>query len=58
MARVNFVVNGAQHAFDGDGNTSLLDVLRDTLKLNGSRFGCGANQYGACYVLIDGAVVA
>ncbi len=58
MARFNFVVNGAQHAFDGDGNTSLLEVLRDTLKLKGSRFGCGANQCGACFVLIDGAVVA
>jgi nicotinate dehydrogenase subunit A len=36
----------------------LLDVLRDTLKLKGSRFGCGSNQCGACYVLIDGCAVA
>ncbi len=58
MARVNFAVNGARHAFDGDGNTPLLDVLRDTLGLKGSRFGCGANQCGACFVLVDGAALA
>lgn len=58
MTRVSFAVNGTHHALDTDGNTPLLDVLRDTLKLKGSRFGCGANQCGACFVLVDGAVVA
>ncbi len=58
MGSVDFVVNGARHVFDGDGNTSLLEVLRDTLGLKGSRLGCGANQCGACFVLVDGAVAA
>jgi nicotinate dehydrogenase subunit A len=58
VVRVSFAVNGARHELDGDGDTPLLDVLRDTLKLKGSRFGCGANQCGACFVLVDGVAVA
>ena len=34
-----------------------LDVLRDELRLTGTRFGCGEEQCGACLVLIDGAPV-
>jgi nicotinate dehydrogenase subunit A len=51
-------VNGVRHEVAADGNARLLNVLRDTLKLKGTRFGCGNNQCGACFVLIDGFAVA
>ncbi|HEY4072684.1 MAG TPA: (2Fe-2S)-binding protein [Herbaspirillum sp.] len=57
-APIAVTVNGVQHALAVDGKAPLLDILRDTLKLKGSRFGCGGNQCGACYVLVDGAPVA
>lgn len=56
--RVNLRVNGQSHQLDVDADARLLDVLRDTLGLKGSRFGCGANQCGACHVLVNGAAVA
>ena len=37
--------------------TPLLDILRNTLRLTGTRFGCGLEQCGACMVLVDGAPV-
>jgi nicotinate dehydrogenase subunit A len=51
-------VNGVAHTLAVDPNAHLLDVLRDTLKLKGSRFGCGSGQCGACFVLVDGHAVA
>jgi nicotinate dehydrogenase subunit A len=57
-AGLDVVVNGAHHRLEIDADTSLLDVLRDTLKLKGTRFGCGENQCGACFVLVDGFPVA
>jgi nicotinate dehydrogenase subunit A len=56
--RFTFLLNGSEHAVAGDGATPLLDVLRNTLGLKGTRFGCGAEQCGACFVLIDGHAVA
>ena len=47
-------VNGQSVTIDAPDKAVLLDVLRDTLGLKGSRFGCGQNQCGACHVLIDG----
>jgi isoquinoline 1-oxidoreductase alpha subunit len=47
-------VNGAQHSVDVDGDTPLLWVLRDTLGLTGTKFGCGIAQCGACTVYLDG----
>ena len=47
-------VNGAQHSVDVDGDTPLLWVLRDTLGLTGTKFGCGIAQCGACTVFLDG----
>jgi nicotinate dehydrogenase subunit A len=51
-------VNGTEHAIEADPATPLLGVLRGRLGLTASHFGCGANQCGACNVLIDGQAVA
>src|SRR5947208_6433450 len=56
--RFTFRVNGTEHTFEAEGRTPLLDVLRNTLKLKGTRFGCGDEQCGACFVLVDGRAVA
>jgi nicotinate dehydrogenase subunit A len=50
-------VNGRQHELESDPRTPLLYVLRDELKLNAAKFGCGLGQCGACTVLIDGEAV-
>jgi isoquinoline 1-oxidoreductase alpha subunit len=48
-------VNGNSHSVETDNDTPLLWVLRDTLGLTGTKFGCGIAQCGACTVHIDGA---
>ena len=47
-------INGAVHRVDSEDDTPLLYVLRDHLKLNGAKFGCGLGQCGACTVLANG----
>jgi nicotinate dehydrogenase subunit A len=51
-------VNGVERDIAGDPATTLLSVLRGTLGLTAAHFGCGANQCGACFVLVDGHAVA
>ncbi len=51
-------INGSERAVQADGNTPLLDVLRNACGLKGARFGCGAGECGACHVLVDGVSVA
>jgi nicotinate dehydrogenase subunit A len=51
-------VNGAEREIAADPATPLLSVLRGTLGLTAAHFGCGANQCGACFVLVDGHAVA
>ena len=50
-------VNGSERPVDVPDNTPLLYVLRDELRLNGARFGCGLGQCGACTVLVEGTPV-
>jgi nicotinate dehydrogenase subunit A len=50
-------INGIERTFEADGATLLIDVLRHTLGLRGTRFGCGKEQCGACFVLLDGEAV-
>lgn len=47
-------INGTEHSVDVDGDTPLLWVLRDTIGLTGTKFGCGIAQCGACTVFMDG----
>ncbi|MEQ9297143.1 MAG: (2Fe-2S)-binding protein [Cyclobacteriaceae bacterium] len=54
MASFQLLVNGQQHSVDVDADTPLLWVLRDELKLHGTKYGCGIAQCGACTVHIDG----
>jgi len=48
-------VNGRQQRVDVDPDTPLLWVLRDTLGMTGTKFGCGIAYCGACTVHVDGA---
>jgi nicotinate dehydrogenase subunit A len=54
---VGFIVNGRKVGVTVEPTTPLLAVLRNTLGLTGSRFGCGLEQCGACMVLLDGEPV-
>lgn len=47
-------INGTQRTLDIDPDTPLLWVLRDELRLTGTRFGCGVAQCGACTVMLNG----
>src|SRR6201995_2862281 len=50
-------VNGKDHQIDADPDTPLLYVLRDDLKLNAAKYGCGLGQCGGCTVIVDGNAV-
>ena len=50
-------INGRRAGVDAEPDTPLLWVLRDTLKLTGTKFGCGMALCGACTVQIDGEAV-
>src|SRR5205085_6711085 len=54
MLPVTLTVNGGSHALELDPRTSLLDALREHLKLTGTKKGCDLGQCGACTVLVDG----
>jgi len=51
---IEFKLNGERVQTDDDPSTPLLWVVRDTFRLKGSKFGCGAGLCGACTVHVDG----
>ncbi len=55
MATFNINVNNTDHTVNVDEDTPILWVLRDTLNLVGTKYGCGIAQCGACTIHIDGA---
>ena len=54
---IEFNLNGKPVSVDADPSTPLLWVLRDNLRLCGTKYGCGVSQCGACTVHVDGSAV-
>lgn len=57
MAIFNLKINGKTHRVDVDPSTPMLWVLRDHLKMMGTKFGCGVAQCGACTIHVEGRAV-
>jgi isoquinoline 1-oxidoreductase alpha subunit len=53
---ISLKVNGSTHSVDVSPDTPLLWVIRDTLGMTGTKFGCGMAQCGNCTVHVDGAM--
>jgi nicotinate dehydrogenase subunit A len=58
MPSVRFRLNGVETEVDADPDRSVLDILRGPLRMTGPHFGCGANECGACNVMIGDQAVA
>ena len=54
---ISLTVNGTRHDVDVPSDMPLLWVIRDTIGLTGTKFGCGLSQCGACTVHLDGNAV-
>lgn len=55
--KVNFTLNGKPCEVMTDPSNRLLDMLRDDLRLTGTKEGCGVGECGACTVILDGKAV-
>ncbi|MDT7543648.1 MAG: aerobic carbon-monoxide dehydrogenase small subunit [Acidobacteriota bacterium] len=55
--KISCTVNGEPRTFESYPMARLLDVLREELRLTGTKEGCGEGECGACSVLVDGALV-
>jgi isoquinoline 1-oxidoreductase subunit alpha len=54
---ISLSINGQTHTIDVEDDTPLLWVLRDTIGMTGTKYGCGIAQCGACTVHIDGTAM-
>ncbi len=57
MPAITLTVNGVRRTVDASPDTPLLWVLRDDLKLKGTKYSCGISECGACTVHLDGSPV-
>jgi isoquinoline 1-oxidoreductase alpha subunit len=57
MTTITLHINGQEQAVDASPDTPLLWVLRDSLGLTGTKYGCGVGECGACTVHLDGQAV-
>lgn len=57
MSAIQLSINGKSYQVDIADDTPLLWVIRDTIGLNGTKFGCGIAQCGACTVHLDGQAI-
>jgi nicotinate dehydrogenase subunit A len=57
MAKISLRVNGKSQAIEAEPDMPLLYALRNDLRLNGPKFGCGLAQCGACTVILDGNAI-
>jgi len=55
--KINFTINGKPTTVEADGKSPLLWVIRDTLDLKGTKFGCGKAACGACTIHVNGMAV-
>ncbi len=57
MPQIRFTVNGRERTVDTPSDRPLLEVLREDLKLTGTKYGCGEGQCRACTVMLDGRAI-
>ena len=57
MRTIQFILNGKQVTADVAPNVRLIDLLRDTFKLTGTKEACGQGECGACTILLDNEAV-
>lgn len=57
MARIKLTVNNTIQQIDVDDSLRLIDVLRETLHLTGTKEGCGVGECGACTVIMNGYAI-
>ena len=58
MPNIRFRLNGVETDIDADPDSSLLSILRGPMRMTGPHFGCGANECGACNVIVGDRAVA
>ncbi|MEY2562310.1 MAG: isoquinoline 1-oxidoreductase subunit alpha [Verrucomicrobiota bacterium] len=57
MSKIGLTVNGKKRSVDVDDDTPLVWILRDTLALTGTKFGCGVGVCGSCTILENGKAI-